>query len=147
MTRFNSLKKIYIVSYFAFRLLLEKKTNEATTDEAAAAALASSRVCLEAANNEKEIESTASDMEAAAASPPPNEMESESPTQSLDQLNEALIEGHVKEERYVVKATPMTTSSSSSSGSSSSSLQTPTDIAEKQPLAEQDHEELVPEDF
>ena len=44
------------------------------------------------------------------------------------------------------RSTTSTTSSSSSSGSSSSSLQTPTDIAEKQPLAEQDHEELVPED-
>merc|ERR1712083_75762 len=45
-----------------------------------------------------------------------DEMESESPTQPLDQLNEALIvEGQVKDtERYIVKATPMTTSSSSS---------------------------------
>merc|ERR1711971_454591 len=44
------------------------------------------------------------------------EIQSESPTQPLDQLNEALIvEGQEKDtERYIVKATPMTTSSSSS---------------------------------
>merc|ERR1712008_382393 len=44
-----------------------------------------------------------------------DEMESESPTQPLDQLNEALIvEGQEKDtERYIVKATPMTVSSSS----------------------------------
>merc|ERR1711971_421469 len=44
------------------------------------------------------------------------EIQSESPTQPLDQLNEALIvEGQEKDtERYIVKATPMTASSSSS---------------------------------
>merc|ERR1711971_1278809 len=44
------------------------------------------------------------------------EIQSESPTQPLDQLNEALIvEGQEKDtERYIVKATPMTAGSSSS---------------------------------
>ena len=102
----------------------------------ASIAEAASGVCLQA-DNAEEIQSAeaaaaavlaAAEATAAAAEltaeavvtkeEPPfsDEMESESPTQPLDQLNEALIvEGQEKDtERYIVKATPMTTSSSSS---------------------------------
>ena len=123
---------------FAFRLL-EKKTSPTVASIAEAA----SGVCLQA-DNAEEIQSAeaaaaalaAATAEAAAAAaeaaataaqvtaeavvikeepPTSDEMESESPTQPLDQLNEALIvEGQEKDtERYIVKATPMTASSSS----------------------------------
>ena len=92
-----------------------------------------SGVCLQADNAEEiqsaeaaaalaaaEAAATAAQVTAEAVvikeeTPTSDEMESESPTQPLDQLNEALIvEGQEKDtERYIVKATPMTASSSS----------------------------------
>ena len=115
---------------FAFRLL-EKKTSPTVASIAEAA----SGVCLQA-DNAEEIQSAEAAAAAALAAaeaaataaqvtaeavvikeepPRSDEMESESPTQPLDQLNEALIvEGQEKDtERYIVKATPMTASSSS----------------------------------
>ena len=81
---------------------------EIQSAEAVAAALAAAEAAATAA------QVTA---EAVVIEEPPrsDEMESESPTQPLDQLNEALIvEGQEKDtERYIVKATPMTASSSS----------------------------------
>ena len=86
--------------------------------EAAAAALAAATA--EAAAAAAEAAATAAQVTAEAVvikeePPTSDEMESESPTQPLDQLNEALIvEGQEKDtERYIVKATPMTASSSS----------------------------------
>merc|ERR1712051_368486 len=101
--------------------LLEKKTSP-TVDSIAEAA---SGVCLQADNAEEiqsaEAAATAAQVMAEAVvlkeePPRSDEMESESPTQPLDQLNEALIvEGQEKDtERYIVKATPMTAGSSSS---------------------------------
>ena len=116
---------------FAFRLL-EKKTSPTVASIAETA----SGVCLQA-DNAEEIQSAEAAAAAAALAaaeaaataaqvtaeavvikeepPRSDEMESESPTQPLDQLNEALIvEGQEKDtERYIVKATPMTASSSS----------------------------------
>ena len=99
----------------------------------ASAATTASGVCLQADNAEEiqSAEATAAAIAAAEATAAAqatadavvtkeeplssDEMESESPTQPLDQLNEALIvEGQEKDtERYIVKATPMTASSSS----------------------------------
>ena len=100
----------------------------------ASIAEAASGVCLQADNAEEiqSAEAVAAALAAAEAAataaqvtaeavvikeepPRSDEMESESPTQPLDQLNEALIvEGQEKDtERYIVKATPMTASSSS----------------------------------
>merc|ERR1712051_953967 len=108
--------------------LLEKKTSPTVASIAETA----SGVCLQADNAEEiqSAEAAAAAAEAAATAaqvtaeavvikeepPTSDEMESESPTQPLDQLNEALIvEGQEKDtERYIVKATPMTAGSSSS---------------------------------
>ena len=102
---------------------------------ASIAEAAASGVCLQA-DNAEEIQSAEAAAAAALAAaeaaataaqvtaeavvikeepPTSDEMESESPTQPLDQLNEALIvEGQEKDtERYIVKATPMTAGSSS----------------------------------
>ena len=91
---------------------------EIQSAEAAAAALAAATA--EAAAAAAEAAATAAQVTAEAVvikeePPTSDEMESESPTQPLDQLNEALIvEGQEKDtERYIVKATPMTASSSS----------------------------------
>ena len=91
---------------------------EIQSAEAAAAALAAATA--EAAAAAAEAAATAAKVTAEAVvikeePPTSDEMESESPTQPLDQLNEALIvEGQEKDtERYIVKATPMTASSSS----------------------------------
>ena len=83
---------------------------EIQSAEAAAAALAAAEAAATAA------QVTAEAVVIKEETPTSDEMESESPTQPLDQLNEALIvEGQEKDtERYIVKATPMTTSSSSS---------------------------------
>ena len=96
---------------------------------ASATAEAASGVCLQADNAEEIQSAEAAAAEAAATAaqatveavvtkeepPTSDEMGSESPTQPLDELNEALIvEGQEKDtERYIVKATPMTASSSS----------------------------------
>ena len=89
---------------------------EIQSAEAAAAAAEAAVAALAAA----EAAATAAQVTAEAVvikeePPTSDEMESESPTQPLDQLNEALIvEGQEKDtERYIVKATPMTASSSS----------------------------------
>ena len=94
--------------FFPFRLLLEKKTSSA---EAAAA----SGICNEAGNEVGETKSAeAPAVVTEETLSEADEMESESPTQPLDQLNEALMEESQdqKDERYVVKATPMTAGSS-----------------------------------
>ena len=87
-----------------------------SAEATAAAALAAAEAAAAAA----EAAVTAAQVTAEAVvikeePPTSDEMESESPTQPLDQLNEALIvEGQEKDtERYIVKATPMTASSSS----------------------------------
>ena len=88
--------------------MLEKKTSSA---EAAAA----SGICNEAGNEVGETKSAeAPAVVTEEALLEADEMESESPTQPLDQLNEALMEESQdqKDERYVVKATPMTAGSS-----------------------------------
>ena len=94
--------------FFPFRLLLEKKTSSV---EAAAA----SGICNEAGNEVGETKSAeAPAVVTEETLSEADEMESESPTQPLDQLNEALMEESQdqKDERYVVKATPMTVGSS-----------------------------------
>ena len=80
-----------------------------SAEAAAAAALAAAEAAATAA------QVTAEAVVIKGEPPTSDEMESESPTQPLDQLNEALIvEGQEKDtERYIVKATPMTASSSS----------------------------------
>ena len=80
-----------------------------SAEAAAAAALAAAEAAATAA------QVTAEAVVIKEETPTSDEMESESPTQPLDQLNEALIvEGQEKDtERYIVKATPMTASSSS----------------------------------
>ena len=77
---------------------------EIQSAEAAAAALAATEAAATAA------QVTAEAVVIKEEPPTSDEMESESPTQPLDQLNEALIvEGQEKDtERYIVKATPMT---------------------------------------
>ena len=82
---------------------------EIQSAEAAAAALAAAEAAATAA------QVTAEAVVIKEETPTSDEMESESPTQPLDQLNEALIvEGQEKDtERYIVKATPMTAGSSS----------------------------------
>jgi hypothetical protein len=103
----------YITFSFAFRLL-EKKTSPLVASAASAATTASG-VCLQADNAEEiqSAEATAAAIAAAEATAAAqatadavvtkeeplssDEMESESPTQPLDQLNEALIvEGQEK---------------------------------------------------
>merc|ERR1711899_175462 len=80
-----------------------------------AEAAAASGICNEAGNEVGETKSAeAPAVVTEETLSEADEMESESPTQPLDQLNEALMEESQdqKDERYVVKATPMTAGSS-----------------------------------
>ena len=87
--------------------------NAEEIQSAEAAAAAAALAAAEAAATAAQV--TAEAVVIKEETPTSDEMESESPTQPLDQLNEALIvEGQEKDtERYIVKATPMTASSSS----------------------------------